>query len=477
MNRHNIMHTEHPEAWGLHAGDSGELFVGNCSTIELAERYGTPLHVVNERMLEETAREFRSCAEMAYPGTVSVHYAFKCNSVPGVIDIIRRTGVRAEVMTPFELDLALALGYESSEVIVNGPCKTRQFLAACLRADVRYIVIDSLDELRDLAAIARSLDIVADILLRVNPDYTPRGMNRGSATGSRTGCAFGLDFKGGEVNAALCLLGAATHIRFRGFHMHIGTGIRDPRDYADALDILPALIDLAHSADERITVLDVGGGFAAPATRELTSIELLANQAVGWFPSRGPSAGAGSPAPFVNAVAGAATRFFPADKLPELIFEPGRCIASASQFLLLSIQRVKEREGAGKWLIADGGLSTVTLPTYYEYHEIFLCNDMRRPRTERVTIIGPACFAGDIVYRNKLMPRVEAGEVIAVMDSGAYFTALESSFGFPRPAIIAVDGPMSRVLRRRESFDEMIGRDMLPSSREERSCEYEIRSH
>jgi diaminopimelate decarboxylase len=152
---------------------------------------------------------------------------------------------------------------------------------------------------------------------------------------------------------------------------------------------------------------------------------------------------------------------FGRDELPELLFEPGRCIASAAQFLLLTVHRIKERPGVGRWLIADGGLSTVTLPTFYEYHEVLLCNDVFRPRASRATIIGPACFAGDVIYRNKRMPDVHPGEVIAVMDSGAYFTAMESSFGFPHPAIVAVNGATCKLVRTRETFSEMVSRDVF----------------
>ena len=154
-------------------------------------------------------------------------------------------------------------------------------------------------------------------------------------------------------------------------------------------------------------------------------------------------------------------RQFAGSALPELLFEPGRCIASAAQLLLLTVHRVKERPGAGRWLIADGGLSTVTLPTFYEYHEILLCNDVFRPAVSRATIIGPACFAGDVVYRNKRMPEIRPGEVIAVMDSGAYFTALESSFGFQRPPVVAVNGAVCKLVRTRETLEEMSGRDIV----------------
>ena len=166
---------------------------------------------------------------------------------------------------------------------------------------------------------------------------------------------------------------------------------------------------------------------------------------------------------FFNSISASVRRTFRNKALPELIFEPGRCIASQNQFLLLAIQGVKRRPGVGTWITTDGGLSTVSMPTYYECHEVLLCNDVHRPVAQKVTLNGPACFAGDIIYKNKPMPLLQPGEILAVMDSGAYFTALESSFGFPRPAIITVDGPTVRPIRTRETFEEMISRDILDS--------------
>ncbi|MBF8248058.1 MAG: hypothetical protein HW374_858, partial [Bacteroidetes bacterium] len=298
-----------------------------------------------------------------------------------------------------------------------------------------------------------------NILLRVNPDYVPREMNQGSATGSRKGCAFGLDLKGGEVEGALQLLRKQQHISFQGFHFHIGTGIRHSRDYSNALRCLPILIREARSAGFRIQVFDVGGGFASMSTKEFTTSEMLLYQWLGKLPSRPVIDRAATFRDFTREISNTLMSYFSLDELPELIYEPGRCIATPNQLLLLTVHHIKERYGVGKWLITDGGLGTVTMPTYYEYHEVFLCNDAHRPRTEKVTIIGPACFAGDVVYRNKWMPEVRPSEVLAVMDTGAYFTALESSFGFPRPAIVFVHDGESRLVRSRETFEEMIQRD------------------
>ena len=164
--------TLEPLDWGFEVGPTGELMVNGCSTVRLAEEYGTPLHVINEDRLEKTASDFRKSVETRYPGEVSVHYAFKCNSVPAVVQTIRRAGLKAEVMSEFELDLAGRLGFMSEEIIVNGPCKTDDFLRHCVESKTRFTVADSIEELQSLGLITESMGREANVLLRINPDYS-----------------------------------------------------------------------------------------------------------------------------------------------------------------------------------------------------------------------------------------------------------------------------------------------------------------
>lgn len=456
-----MIRTLEPTDWGLGTAVDGRLMIGTVSAVDMARDFGTPLHVLHEERLEATAAGFRRSMEAAYTGQSSVHYAFKCNSVPAVIEAVRRAGLKAEVMSPFELELALRLGYAGEDIVVNGPGKTPAFLKTAVEHAVRLINVDSLAELALVNEIAQASRKKVDILLRINPDFVPKGMNSGSATGSRKGCAFGLDLKGGEVRAALGLARDMAGVRFRGFHFHIGTGIRDARAYSQVLGRLAPLLLETRAAGFKVDVIDVGGGFASWTTREMSSRELLIYQGFERLPAGAARAGCGSFDDFSGEISRALGRIFPVDELPELISEPGRSIVSPNQFLLLTVSQVKTRPKVRTWLITDGGLGTVTLPTFYECHEVLLADDVRRPRTERVTIVGPVCFASDIVYRNIRMPEVRAGEVIAIMDSGAYFLAQESSFGFPRPAVVAVKRDACRLVRRRETFADLTGRDIL----------------
>lgn len=453
------MHNKLINNWGLETNQNDELIIGGCSAIQLAGQYGTPLHIVNEERLKITAASFLDEIRSRYPGKVSVHFAFKCNPVPGVIKIIQNAGMYAEIMSAFELSLALRLGYKGSEIIVNGPLKTDELLTACLSNQVRFINADSLSELVQIHRICENIGRKAEVLLRVNPDFIPTGMNRGSATGGRTGSPFGLDLSGGEVHRAIEMLKGMPGVRFRGFHFHIGSGIQDTDDYKRALLKLKKILNFASASGLETDVIDVGGGLGTPDSREMTTFEMLLYQAFGLLnPGRREKRDYLFDR-FADSVILGIREIFGGEKLPELIFEPGRCISSPNQLLLLRIHQVKERKGLRKWLVADAGIGTLTMPTFYEHHEVILCNEVSRKLSGKVTITGPGCFAADNVYRNKLMPEIFPGEIIAVMDSGAYFTSWESSFGFPRPAIISVSNGNHWLLRARETFDEMVSRD------------------
>ena len=252
--------------------------------------------------------------------------------------------------------------------------------------------------------------------------------------------------------------------------MHIGTGIRDVHTFETALRSISRMKSLAAQAGQTIEVLDVGGGLASTTSREFTSLELLLYQSLGRLPASKCEPDSSLFDAYAAAVARAIRANFALEEQPLTLFEPGRAIASRNQLLLLRVVATKKRskEPGSKresWIICDGGISTVSMPTYYEYHEVLPCAGPMRPRNERVTLLGPACFTGDLIYRNKLMPDLNPGDVIAVMDSGAYFTQLESNFGYPRPAIIGVGPRMTdhpdgvHLLRERETIEQMAARD------------------
>ncbi|HMS34465.1 MAG TPA: hypothetical protein PKC91_10300 [Ignavibacteria bacterium] len=461
-----------PDDFGLTLNNEGELLINDIKMTTLAEKFGTPLFVLDEEKLIKRAEEFRHYASLISSYRSRVFYPFKCNSVPAVITAVKKAGLSAEAMTEFELDLALKCGFSPVDIIINGPCKTESFLLKCLKLKVHLIVIDSISELMNLLIIQERDPVCMNVLLRFNPDYIPKGLNKNSATGSRFS-SFGMDEI--EISEALRIIKESPHLTFQGIHFHIGTGLRDPSVYSDVIRKMYPIFRMIRTAGFVISILDVGGGFASMTTRELSSFEMFASQAIGSYRLKFRDQKFFSFEDYHNELYNAIKDFF-GSNIPDIYFEPGRCLISPVQTLLVRVHRIKERN-RNKWLITDAGLGTVTMPTYYEYHEMFLCNDFNREPKETVTITGPCCFASDLIYKNKLLPRVIEGDILALTDSGAYFNSLESSFNFNKPGIVAVNGNDFRLVRRRETFSDMIQRDIVQCQQNNNKENYhEIRS-
>ena len=460
-----------PDDWELGCNSEGELFIDKFSLIDIADEFGTPLYILNEERLLRTAKKFKNTTEKIFNGNASVYYPFKCNSVPGIVSVVKQAGLSAEVMTEFELQLALKLGFLPEDIIVNGPCKTDEFLRECIYNNIRFIIVDSLSELKSLNTLSNSYQKEVNLLLRVNPGFVPSGLYKGSATGSKKS-SFGMNET--QILEALAIISKKQFLKFYGLHFHIGTGIRDPKTFSRVIKKLYPLFRKVESAGLKIKILDVGGGFASMTTRELLSFEMLASQVFNSNQLKFGNQSIYSFEDYLTEIKSSVQKYF-LRNLPTIFLEPGRCLVSSNLILLLKVHRIKERKKL-KWLITDGGLGTITMPTYYEYHEIFLCNNYKRALKEAVTITGPCCFASDIVYKNKLIPRVNEGDVLALMDTGAYFNALESSFNFPKPAIVSVKNDSCRVIRNRETFNDMFLRDDLRQNNFQKEKENEIYS-
>ena len=444
------------EDWGLARGSQNELMIGGLSAVELARRYDTPLHVVDGDLLRLRARALRQAFEDQYPN-VNLFYALKCNSVSEVVRTIFDEGLGADVMSEFELWQARRLGIPANRIVLNGPNKSDRLLRQAVTLGIGAVIVDSLAELARLDTVATECRTGVEVLLRVNPDFAPSRMSGVSDEGSRKRSVFGLDLKTGEHLLAFNTLRISRFLRYAGLHAHIGSGIRHPEEYTRAFRrIAPAFLQ-AREAGLETRIFDFGGGFGVPTSKQFNTLELLAYQGWGRLPQL-----ESAPLAFAPYICVPIREFFNRQglRLPTLYLEPGRAVATSAQVLLLTVGTVKERQGAGKWVITDGGAGTCAFPLYYEYHEVLLARDVAAAPVERVSMVGPA-FSAHWIYRNKKMPALKSGDVLAVMDSGAYFLALEANFGYPRTAVVMVSKGQARLVRRRETFEDMASRDLL----------------
>jgi len=447
--------------WGFTTGEDGALVIGGVRAEKLAREFGTPLHILDERGLETRASRLREAFVRAWPGLVTPYYAMKANNTPGVVARVLAQGFAPEVGTVFEWTLARRLGARPDQIMVNGPNKG-PLLETAVREGAGLIVVDGFEELDRLTSLAAMRSPRARILIRINPNVVPKGMNPASATASRTQSVFGFDLESGEVSAALEHVARAPSLRFAGLHCHVGTGIRRPNDYQRPLKILASCAADAERLGLSVDVLDIGGGFGVPTSREFSTTEFLLYQAIGRLPTPPDPERFPPIEEFAATIAETLDRALRAHgctATPRLAIEPGRALVSGAGVLLVGVGGRKERKGVGTWIITDGAAGTVAFPLFYEYHEVLVCRAPDAPRTQRYSLVGPVCFSADWIYRNKDMPPIQTGDVLAVCDAGAYFTVQESSFGFPHPPIVAVRDGQRHLLRRRETFEDMVQRD------------------
>jgi diaminopimelate decarboxylase len=442
-----------PQDWELDRV-GGRLAMDGHDLAALAGEFGTPLHVVSAAKLQRRCREFTD-AFRAYPRRTLACFSYKTNCVAGVLQQLHRAGMGAEVTGAYQLALALRLGVEPGDVVVGGPNKSDGELRQALEAGVGIVVVDSLDELARLEQAAGELGVRAPVALRICPDVAPRGLNASARSGSRR-MHFGLDLKSGEADAALERAIRSTHVALRGLHAHIGSGIRDVRWFGTEVKRVLAVYARALRLGAGLDLIDLGGGLGTGGSREFTTLEQLVYLGLGRLPGRNrpapPDLIARYGAAVTGAIAKACARL--GIPLPDLVLEPGRAVVSDADVLLLSVGTTRDRPGVGRIAFADGGAMSVSLMFLSEVHEVFLAN-RDAPLEGKTSVFGRVPTGMDVVYRNLPLPRLRTGDVLAVMDAGAYFTSTATNFGGPRPAVVMIENGVARLIRRRETFDDL----------------------
>lgn len=437
-----------PEYWDLEVTPQGHLAIQGCDSVLLAERYGTPLYVVDRARLEKNYRGFIDSFRAHYP-QVEVGYSYKTNPLPGVLQTLHGLGASAEVISHFELWLALHLGVPPDRIIFNGPGKHPESLKLAVDKNIKLINIDGLAEIDIVAREARRLGRRQPVAVRL---ITSVGWSS----------QFGLSIRDGAAWAAFERIKSIPELTPCGLHIHLGTGLKDIATYQQAIR---ELLDFASALRERLGItmryLDFGGGFGVPTVKPFSvlDVRLMANglPPTALDPNAAPRLDA-----YSRSIASLVRHYYP-DSLPErptLIFEPGRAITSSAQSLLLQVLAIKPGVGSVPNVILDGG-KNITMPLGYEYHEILPASRMRAPRAVRHNLFGPLCHPGDVVANYRMLPELQPGDVLAVMDAGAYFVPNQMNFSNPRPAAVMVHDGKHRLIRDRETFEDVVARDLL----------------
>lgn len=414
----------------------GEEFVLHCDNLplpELAKRYGTPLYVYSATAIRERLAAFEN-AFRKVPHTIC--YSVKANSNVNILRLLARRGCGFDVVSGGELERVLVADRRAARKIVfSGVGKSRDEITAALKAKILLFNAESESELAVLAECATKLRTVAHVALRVNPDVAA-DTHPYISTGLRKH-KFGVPIsKAPELYAKAA---EARHLKVAGVSVHIGSQITDVAPFAEAVARVADLVRDLRSDGHTIDYVDTGGGLGIDYQEPSSNL-------------------ADDVAKYAHAVS---------DPLRglnlHLLLEPGRSIVGPAGVLVTSVIYKKENDGK-RFLVVDAAMNDLIRPALYgAYHRIVPVIQSKElaATAEIVDVVGPVCESGDFFARDRELPRVEEGNLLAILDAGAYGMALASNYNTrPRPAEILVTGKSAKVIRRREKVRELYAAEL-----------------
>jgi len=409
----------------------GRLFCEDVDLVALAEAIGTPAYVYSSATLERHYRVFRD-ALGAYPrlGSPRVAFAVKANSNISVIATLARLGAGADTVSEGEIRRALAAGVAGRDIIYSGVGKTNAELAYALDVGVDQINVESEAELSRLSMLARGRPEPAGVVIRVNPEVGAGGHAK-ITTGSRDN-KFGVSLA--EAERLFTLATNDPGLKALGLACHIGSQIVDLEPLAQAYSQMRRLVERLRAQGQTVQRLDLGGGLGVP-----------------YFNQPDP--------PTPEAFAAMVDRVVGGLNV-QLAFEPGRVICANAGVLISRVIHVHQRPEGRRFLVLDAAMNDLIRPAMYDaYHDIRPLNP-RAGAKLTYDVVGPICETGDTFTRDRELPPLEAGDLVAFMSAGAYGAVMSSEYN-SRPLVpeVLVRGGQWAVVRARPSYEAMLARE------------------
>jgi diaminopimelate decarboxylase len=421
----------------------GQLFAENVPVSKIAQEVGTPTYIYSKATL---LTHYQRIADAFAPLNPLICYSIKsCGNVNLVRQLVQQ-GSGMDVTSGGELFRALKAGCDPQKIVFAGVGKTDKEITEALTAGgggIGWFNIESEEEFWNLDRLAGQLGVTANGALRVNPDVENKSNTHAKTFTGKKETKFGVD-----IDRAANFYRAAAkakHAKLNALHLHIGSPIKITDPYVDAITKALALLDELAADGIVIDTLDIGGGFAAfyegneapPAIAYATAIVPLLMER--------------------------------ATKGLKIILEPGRSISCNAGILLSRVQYTKQG-GTKKFVIADAAMNDLIRPTLYEsYHFIWPANPgaalappnrqstLRVEGDEKVDVVGPICESGDYLAKDRYLPVMKRGDLMAVFSAGAYGMAMASNYNArPRAAEVLVDGDSYTIIRKRETYEDLL---------------------
>lgn len=415
----------------------GTLYCEEVAVRDLAEQYGTPLFVYSSATLQHHLRQIQQAFAAADP---LIAYSVKTNGNLSICRLMAENGSGFDVTSGGELYRALKAGGVGEKIVFAGVGKTDPELRYALENNVGLFNVESEAELHQLGEVTKSMNTVAKAALRVNPALPPK--THAKTDTSVRGTKFGLDIDT-VLEVAEKVVGHP-NVKVVGLHMHLGSPIVDTKPYADGAAKGVQLIEKLREQGHEISIMNMGGGFGIDYRS----------------PGVAPPASA-----FAEVI-------LPAVKQAKcsLVLEPGRFIAGNAGILVSRVVFTKE-SGGKHFLIQDAAMNDLIRPTLYEaFHRIWPITpkeglpcppedyEAEIPGTIRQDVVGPVCESGDFLAQQRYLPQMQRGELLATFSAGAYGMTMASNYNSrPRAAEVIVTSDTHRLIRRRETYEDLVG--------------------
>jgi len=405
----------------------GELACEGVALPAIAEAVGTPVYVYSTATLERHYEVLRGALVAAGLGEPLIAFAVKANSNVAILKTLARLGCGADVVSEGEIRRALAAGVAPGRIVFSGVGKTEREIAFALKAGVAEINVESEPELDTIARVAEGLKAIATIAIRVNPDVEAGGHAKIST--GKADSKFGVSFS--EAARLYAKADAHPHLNPIGLAYHIGSQITDLAPMEAACIKMRGLVEQLRAQGLKVDRLDLGGGLGVP-----------------YFNQPDP--------PGVEPYAAMIARVMQGLSI-EFAFEPGRMICANAGVLLARVIHVHHRPEGRNFLVLDAAMNDLIRPAMYDaYHEI----QAVRPRAGAPVVydvVGPICESGDTFTRERRLPPMQAGDLIAFMSAGAYGAAMASEYN-SRPLVpeVLVKGDRYAVIRPRPTYEDML---------------------
>lgn len=425
----------------ISVNEKGHLTFAGYDTVDLAEKYGTPLYLMDEDKIREHVRAYKTAMAEYFPAGSMPEFASKAFSCKQIYRIMAEEGIDIDVVSPGEIYTAAAAGFPMENSFFHGNNKTDSDIRFAIENKVGCFVVDNEDELFALDRIAGEMGTMQNILLRVTPGIDPH-THKKISTGS-VESKFGTAIETGQAMEITKTALGLQNVKLCGFHCHVGSQIFESQPFTDASEIMLEFIaDVRDTLGYTAETLNLGGGLGVRYTEADPEIDYgeKIKEVAEILNSQCEKLGL---------------------PVPKILMEPGRSLVADAGMTLYTVGSVKEIKGYKNYVSIDGGMTDNPRYTLYESpYTVILADRANDEKDYTATVAGRCCESGDLIQEDVQMPKPRRGEILAVLTTGAYNYSMASNYNrVGRPPVVMLNSERDYIAVRRESLKDLCALD------------------